>query len=66
MFIRKKKLIEMLKEKQLQIRKENQTIKANYISKKNIGSAVNWQFYEDGNDNAFNWIIGRLERKKRK
>ena len=63
MFISRKKLIKLLKEKQLEIRKSNQSIKIKCIEKKDNQGARDWQFYEDGNDNAFNYIIGLLSRK---
>lgn len=63
MFISRKKLIKLLKEKQLEIRKSNQSIKIKCIENKDKQGARDWQFYEDGNDNAFNYIIGLLSRK---
>ena len=63
MFISRKKLIKLLKEKQLEIRKSNQSIKIKCIEKKDKQGARDWQFYEDGNDNAFNYIIGLFSRK---
>lgn len=63
MFIRRKKLIELLKRKQLEIRKSNQSVKQKYIKEKNNQGARDMQFYEDGNDNAFNYIISLLKRK---
>lgn len=62
MFIRKKKLIKMLKEMQFQVRRENNIIKQGYIAEENMRQARDMQFYGDGNDNAFNWIIRRLEK----
>lgn len=62
MFIRKKKLIKMLKEMRFQVRRENNIIKQGYIAEEKMQQARDMQFYEDGNDNAFNWIIRRLEK----
>ena len=64
MFIRKKKLIKMLKEKQLEIRNRNKDIKDDYAEKQDRNALRYWNGYEDGNDNAFNWIIRRLEKQK--
>lgn len=63
MLIRKKKLIKILEQKQLEIRKSNQNVKKKYIEQKDERNARDWQFYEDGNDNAFNYIISLLKRK---
>lgn len=63
-FIRRKKLIELLKEKQREVRKSNQSIKIKCIEEKDKQGARDWQFYEDGNDNAFNLIIENLKRGK--
>lgn len=62
MFVRKKKLIKLLKEKQLEVRKSNQICKQKNIDEKDNRGARDWQFYEDGNDNAFNYIIGMIKR----
>lgn len=64
-FIRRKKLIELLKEKQREVRERNQIAKQNCIKEKDEQGARDWQFYEDGNDNAFNYIIGIFRKKKR-
>jgi len=64
MFIRRKKLIKLLKEKQIIIRKENQYCKGQSRNKKDYEQAKCMQYYEDGNDNAFNYIISLLESKK--
>lgn len=66
MFIRKKKLLKMLKEEQKRINEENRKVKLEYWNKNDEISkrkARDWQFFEDGNDNAFNFIIGRINRK---
>lgn len=57
--------LKLVKEKQLEIRMSNQEIKKSYCHKNNEKDdrrARNLQFYEDGNDNAFNWIISKLEK----
>lgn len=64
MFIRKKKLLNLIKEKQLEIRERNRTIKEEYAKENNSNALRFWNGYDQGNDNAFNWIIGKLERKK--
>ena len=64
MFIRRKKLIKLLKEKQKSIRIENQSCKARFRIEKKYEIAKCMQFYEDGNDNAFNYIISMLESKE--
>ncbi len=66
MFIRKKKLLKMLEEEQKRINEQNRKIKLEYCNKYDAISqrkARDWQFFEDGNDNAFNFIIGRINRK---
>ena len=62
MFIRKKKILKLLKEKQLEIRNRNKDIKNDYAEKNDSDALRFWNGYEQGNDNAFNWIIGRLEK----
>jgi len=62
MFIRRKKLIKLLKEKQKLIREENQYCKEQSRIKKDYEQAKCIQYYEDGNDNAFNYIISILEK----
>ena len=62
MFIRRKKLIKLLKEKQKLIREENQYCKEKCRNEKKYELAKCMQYYEDGNDNAFNYIISILEK----
>lgn len=61
-FIRKKKLLKQLEEWQMETRTSNQNVKKKFIEEKKERNARDWQFYEDGNDNAFNFIIGRIRR----
>lgn len=61
-FIRKKKLLNQLAEWQKGIRKSNQLAKKKFIEEKKDRLARDMQLYEDGNDNAFNYIIGKIER----
>lgn len=64
MFIRKKKLLKLIKEKQQEIARRNKNIKGKYAKENNSNALRFWNGYDQGNDNAFNWIIGKLERKK--
>lgn len=61
-FIRKKKLLKQLEEWQVEIRTSNQNAKKKFIEEKKDRLARDMQLYEDGNDNAFNLIIGRIRR----
>lgn len=63
-FIRKKKLLKQLEEWQVEIRTSNQNAKKKFIEEKKDRLARDMQLYEDGNDNAFNLIIGRIRRRK--
>ena len=36
------------------------TVKEMYMNKE---KAVQWQYYIDGNDNAFNCLLGKIERR---
>lgn len=65
MFIRRKKIIKMLKEMQLEERESNKKVKESYIKENKKRQARDWQFYEDGCDNVFNWIISRLENNRK-
>lgn len=60
LFISKKKLIKLIKDTQLEIRNRNKKVKEMCENKE---KARDWQFYEDGNDNAFNCLLGRIERR---
>lgn len=60
LFISKKKLIKLIKDTQLEIRYSNEKVKEMYMNKE---KAVQWQYYIDGNDNAFNLLLGRIERR---
>lgn len=62
MFIRRKKLIALLKKWQLDIRQSNQICKQQFIKEKKNQQAGDMQLYEDGNDNAFNYIISKLNK----
>ena len=62
-FIRKKKLLKQLEEWQVEIRTSNQNAKKKFIKEKKDRLARDMQLYEDGNDNAFNLIIGRIRRE---
>lgn len=62
-FIRKKKLLKQLEEWQIEIRTSNQNIKKKFIEEKKDRQARDMQLYEDGNDNAFNLIKGRIRRE---
>ena len=62
-FIRKKKLLKQLEEWQTDIRKSNQNVKKKFIKEKKDRQARDMQLYEDGNDNAFNYIIGKIRRE---
>lgn len=61
-FIRKKKLLKQLEEWQVEIRTSNQNAKKKFIEEKKDRLARDMQLYEDGNDNAFNLIMGRIRR----
>lgn len=63
-FIRKKKLLNQLAEWQTGIRKSNQLAKKKFIEEKKDRQARDMQLYEDGNDNAFNYIIGKIKRNE--
>jgi len=63
-FIRKKKLLKQLEEWQVSIRTSNQNVKKKFIKEKKDRQARDMQLYEDGNDNAFNYIIGKIERNE--
>lgn len=63
-FIRKKKLLNQLAEWQTGIRKSNQNVKKKFIEEKKDRLARDMQLYEDGNYNAFNYIIGKIERNE--
>ena len=59
-FISKKKLIKLIKDTQQEIRYSNEKVKEMYMNKE---KAVQWQYYIDGNDNAFNCLLGKIERR---
>jgi transcription initiation factor TFIIIB Brf1 subunit/transcription initiation factor TFIIB len=62
--IRKKKLLQELEEWQKEIRISNQNVKRKFIEEKKDRQARDMQLYEDGNDNAFNLIKGRIGRSR--
>jgi transcription initiation factor TFIIIB Brf1 subunit/transcription initiation factor TFIIB len=62
--IRKKKLLQELEEWQKEIRISNQNVKKKFIEEKKDRQARDMQLYEDGNDNAFNLIKGRIGRSR--
>ena len=57
LFIRKKKLIKIISQAQKETRKTIQDIKKDYIKEKNDRKSRDMQLYEDGNDNAYNYIL---------
>ena len=62
--IRKKKLLQELEEWQKEIRISNQNVKKKFIEEKKDRQARDMQLYEEGNDNAFNLIKGRIRRER--